>query len=401
MSEPRSAKPTGVFQRLGVPRAINAAGTLTRLSGSLMPTEVLDAMREAAQSFVRIDQLQLAVGRRIAEHTNSAAAIVTSGAAAGLTLAAAACIARDDFAFMERLPDTTGIPAEIIVPRSHRNGYDHALRAAGARIVEVGIAERTRDPQAWEIEAAITRETVAVAFAHGFSELDLEMIVQVAHRHGLPVIVDASASLPPRENLRAFASAGADLIAYSGGKGLRGPQASGILCGRKDLIASAALQMLDLDYLPELWNPPPDLIPADWVARGVPNHGIGRAMKVGREEIVGLWAALERFVALDQKAEQARLTKLAASLSEMLHGLAACEARTIDSPDRWPTLELHLGGAACLTALELVRALEASDPPIHVGQGAAREGTITIDPFCLQPGEAEIVARRIRELLAD
>ena len=136
---------------------------------------------------------------------------------------------------IDRLPDTAGLPNVIILPRSHRNGYDHALRAAGARIVEVGVAERTRDPQPWEIAAAITERTVALAFSVGFSPLKLTDVAAVAQRHKLPLIVDASAALPPKGNLRRFIAEGADLVAFSGGKAIRGPQASGILCGRRDL----------------------------------------------------------------------------------------------------------------------------------------------------------------------
>lgn len=388
-----------VYQHLGVSAGINAAGTLTRLSGTLMPDEVLAAMRSAASSFVRIDELQAAVGKRIAELTGAEAGIVTNGAAAGLCLAAAACIARDDFAVMDRLPETQGLPNEIIVPRSHRNGYDHALRAAGSRLVEVGIAERTRDPQAWEIEAAICPQTVAIAYSHGFSNLDLSHVVEVAHRHGLPVIVDASASLPPKRNLTAMIATGADLVTYSGGKGLRGPQASGILCGRKELIASAAVQMWDLDYLPELWNPPRDLVPAEWVARGVPNHGIGRSMKVGREEIVGLWAALERFAHLDESLEIDRCVN---DVQALLATLADCEAfqsRSVERQGLWPLVELQMSPYARKSALELVRELETGDPPIHVGQSEARRQIVLIDPFCLRPGDAQLVARRIVQLL--
>ena len=207
---------------------------------------------------------------------------------------------------MDRLPDTDGMPNEIVIPRSHRNGYDHACLASGrARLVEVGVAERTRDPQSWEIAAAVNERTVAIAFSVGFSPLPLADVVVVAREHGVPVIVDASAALPPRGNLRKFVAAGADLVAFSGGKAIRGPQASGILCGRKDLIASAGLQMWDMDFVPALWNPPPSLIDPAIAKRGIPNHGLGRAMKVGKEEIAGLLVALERFAAGDDAADLA------------------------------------------------------------------------------------------------
>ena len=330
--------PANIYEQLGVRAGINAAGTLTRLGGSRMDPEVTAAMAEAAQGFVPIDELHAAVGRRIVAATGASAALVTSGAAAGLTLAAAACLAGHDFARMDRLPDTSGMPNEIIIPRSHRNGYDHALRAAGAKLVEVGIAERTRDPQPWEIDAAIGPGTVALVFCVGFSPLDLSSVIKVAHRRGLPVIVDASAALPPRVNLRAFIAAGADLVVFSGGKGLRGPQTTGILCGRRDLVSSAALQMLDLDFLPALWSPPKELIDRDMLGEGVPNHGIGRGCKVGKEELIGLSVALERFLALDEAAEIARHSAAATRLTEGLHGLPGVDVTIEPSDGLWPNV---------------------------------------------------------------
>lgn len=388
-----------IYQRLGVRTGINAAGTLTRLGGTRMEAEVLAAMAEAARSHVRLDQLHAAVGRRLAEVTGSEAALVTSGAAAAMTLAAAACIARDDAGRMDRLPETSGLPCEIVVARSQRNGYDHALRAAGARLIEVGLAERTRDPQPWEIEAAIGPETVALAYFVGFSALALQDVVAVGRRHGLPVIVDASASLPPRANLRRFIAAGSDLVAYSGGKGLRGPQASGILCGKRALVASAALQMWDLDVLPELWDPPAELIDASWPARGVPNHGLGRGMKVGREEIVGLWVAVERFLALDEAAELARLSRLAEWMAAELRGLQGVHVELVPRVERWPVVVLCIDAArAGRTATELVRALEAGDPAVFVGQGECRAGRVGIDPFGLSDDEAACVVAQVRRL---
>lgn len=390
------------YARLGVRTAINAAGTLTRLGGSLMEPEVTAAMAEAARRFVRIDELQAAVGRRIAEATGAEAAIVTSGAAAAVTLAAAACIARLDFARMDRLPDTSGMPCEIIVPRSHRNGYDHALRAAGARLVEVGVAERTRDPQPWEIETAISPQTVAIAFAAGFSPLRLDEVVEVARKHSLPVIVDASAELPPKSNLRAFIDAGADLVALSGGKGLRGPQSSGILCGRRELVASAALQMWDMDQLRELWNPPAELIDAAIPQRGVPNHGIGRSMKVGKEEIVGLAVALERFLNLDEQAERTRLDRTTNKLIEGLGGIAGLSVSPIERRGLWSLVRLDIDAVQCgRTALDVARKLAEGTPAIYLADAGARDGMLAIDPFCLEPGEAETIVARVQELLSE
>ncbi len=390
---------SGIYDSLGVRPLINAAGTLTRLSGSIMAPETTAAMAEAAGSFVRIDTLQAAASRTIGKHTGAEAALVTAGAAAGLTLAAAACIARLNFAAMDLLPATDGMANEIIVPRSHRNGYDHALRAAGARLIEVGIAERTRDPQAWEIEAAIGPRTVALYFGVGFSPLRLDLVVEVAHRNDLPVIVDAAAALPPKRNLRTFIDGGADLVVFSGGKAIAGPQATGILCGDRELIASAALQSWDLDVLGECWNPPPTLIDARVTARGVPNHGIGRAMKVGKEQIVGLLVALDRFVEHDEQGQLARLSAAAAHIVNELQELSGLEARLTERPGLWHTVALRIDpDIAGITALELVQTLQRAETAIYLIEGHAREGVTGIDPFCLQAGEPEQVVAAIRRV---
>lgn len=387
----------GVYRSLGVQPIINAAGTLTRLSGSIMAPETTAAMAEAAASYVRIDELQAAASERIAHYTGAEAGLVTAGAAAGLTLAAAACLAGLDFAAMDRLPDASSMANEIIVPRSHRNGYDHALRAAGARLVEVGVAERTRDPQAWEIEAAIGPRTAALYYGVGFSPLDLQLVIEVAERNEVPVIVDAAASLPPKRNLKTFIEAGADLVVFSGGKALCGPQASGILCGRRELIAPAALQSWDLDVLGETWNPPANLIDAKIISRGVPNHGIGRSMKVGKEQIVGLMVALERFVKQDEKELRSRLKNTAAKIAGELKELEGLGVKLVENPGQWPCVELRVDPhVSSITAIELVQTLQRGDPAIYLIEGDAREGLTGIDPFCLQPGDAEKVIAAIQ-----
>ncbi len=390
-----------VYRQLGVVPIINAAGTLTRLGGGRMTGEAAAAMAHAAGQCVRIDELQAAVGAQIADWAGAEAAIVTSGAAAGLTLAAAACLAGSDWKRMDELPLVADRRCEIVVARSHRNGYDHALRAAGARIVEVGLAERTRDPQPWEIEAAIGPQTVAVAYFVDFSPLKLDEVVDVAHRAKVPVIVDASAALPPRARFRSLVATGADLVTFSGGKAIGGPQASGILCGRRALVASAALQMWDLDYLPELWDPPPSLIDPAWVARGVPNHGLGRSMKVGKEEIVGLWVALRRFLNQDEGAESARLSRMAEQVAEGLTGLPGVTVDCKPAGERWSQVWLTLDPrAARASAIDLVRRLGRGEPRVAVMQDQARAHRVGIDPNCLAADELEPLVARIRQELA-
>jgi D-glucosaminate-6-phosphate ammonia-lyase len=397
-----------VYARLGVRTRINGAGLLTRLGGSLMDPEVVAAMAEAARSFVDIAELQAAAGAVIAEVTGAEAGYVTPGAAAALTLGTAACLTGLDPARMDRLPHLEGLPHVVLMPRTHRNAYDHAIRAAGARIRDVGYGDRVvgsgvRGVEAWELEAAVTPEVVAIAVtATPADDPPLAEIVAVARRHRLPVLVDAAGALPPAENLRRFIAAGADLVAFSGGKAIGGPQASGILCGRRDLVAAAALQQLDLDVTPETWRPPPGLIPREALA-GVPRHGLGRGFKVGKEEIAGLVVALRRFVARDVGAEldrhQARLDAIAARLA----GLAGVQTRLRPAAEtgRFPLLDVALDARILgRGALAVSQALQAGDPPVHLGERRVGEGVLVVHPEGLRNGDERIVADRLRAVLA-
>ncbi|HEX2117278.1 MAG TPA: aminotransferase class V-fold PLP-dependent enzyme [Alphaproteobacteria bacterium] len=383
-----------IYAKLGVKRRINAAGTLTRLGGSLMAPEVLDAMREAAQCSVDIGELQSAASRIIGLMTGAEAGLVTSGASAALTLAAAACLAGYDIARMARLPDTREMPNEIVMPRTHRNAYDHALRAAGAVIVDIGHNDRgtsagVRGIEAWEIEAAFGPRTAAFCFAATpETKHDLGLVVETCHRHGIPVIVDAAAQLPPRTNLQAFIAAGADLVVFSGGKAIGGPQSTGILAGKRDLVASALLQLLDMDVVPQRWTAP------DFIDRAKvpvpPHHGIGRGFKVGKEEIAGLLVALKRFAATDDlerlRAVEARLAKIAA-------GLNGAEARIV--ADKVPTLEISVADAARALAQ-----LAAHDPPVHVGERKAGAGILIVDLQAVRPEDDSLLIAALRVAVA-
>jgi D-glucosaminate-6-phosphate ammonia-lyase len=395
-----------VYQRLSVAKRVNGAGLLTRLGGSLMDAQTLDAMREAAGAFVDIAELQTRAGEIIAAHTGAQAGIVTGGAAAALTLATAACIARNDVAKMERLPDTEGMADEVIIHRAHRTGYDHAIRAAGARLVEIGLNDRgvgagVRDLEAWEIEAAMGPKTAAIAYtATPDLEPALSRVVAVAERFKLPVIVDAAAQLPPKENLRRFIEEGAALVAFSGGKAIRGPQGTGLLCGREELIASALIQMLDLDILPETWTPPEGLLARHFADR-FPHHGLGRGFKVDKESIVGLVVALERFVACDLEAEiegrRELLSRIVLTISELHH----CRAREIrQTKGKYPALDIAIDVAALGSdAYAVSRALQRHDPPVHLGERHARQGVLVVDSAGLRPGDEEIIASALRIVL--
>ncbi|MBS0264071.1 MAG: aminotransferase class V-fold PLP-dependent enzyme, partial [Planctomycetes bacterium] len=303
-----------IYEQFGVSPIINVSGAVTRLGGAPMPDAVLQAFTSATGEAVPLEQLQAAASRKISRLTATEAGLVTAGSAAALTLGTAAILAGNDPGRMERLPHCAGFPCEFIVAREQRSGYDHAVRAAGARLIEVGFNEivanaGVRRTEPWEYEAAIGPQTAGVLYVYSpDSQPLLERVVEVARRNRLPVLVDAAGELPPRKNLELIAARGADLVAFSGGKAIRGPQSTGILCGRRDLIASAAVQMLDMDDHYDLWDPPPDFIEKREFA-GIPRHGIGRTMKVSKEEIVGLLTALDLFVsgAYDCHVAESRL----------------------------------------------------------------------------------------------
>jgi len=393
----------GVYEDLGVRPVINASGTLTRLGGSRMAPEVLAAMAEAAASFVHIDELQQQAGRVIAEITGAEAGYVVAGAAAGLTLGIAACVAGLDVSKMDRLPDTTGMKNEVVVQRGHRNAYDHAIRAAGVTLVEVGYLgyPGAGGTYAWQIEEAINERTAAVAcpILDTPGTVPLREVCEIAHAKGVPVIVDAAAELPPRSNLRRFIEEGADLVTFSGGKAIGGPQASGILAGRRDLIASVALQHQDMDVRPETWSK--RWMIADGTLKGVPHQGFGRGMKVGREEIVGLITALKIYAAGSDEEDLKRWNALLDIVEPHVRDLRGVTVKRYIPPRKpLPVLHVDLDQEALgLTAYEAANRLLAGEPAIAIGESYAEFGRLTVNPHGLTEDEAEIVGRRLGEVL--
>jgi len=395
-----------IYDEIGVPTVVNAAGTKTRIGGSLIRPAAADAMRAAADSFARISDLQSRASDLIAEVTGAEAGYVASGAAASMTLAAAAAIADDDLGTMARLPDTEGVADEIVMPRTHRTGYDHALRAAGATIVDVGTNDRhlgtgATNVEPWEIADAIGEDTAAVAYVQKeYTEPPLATVADIAHDHDVPVIVDAAAELPPVANLERFVDEGADMVVFSGGKAIRGPQSTGFLAGRQEYVRSAAAQHLDMHAAADAYDPPADLIDVDALG-GVPRQGIGRGLKVGKEELVGLIRALELFVEEDQEATQdewlRRAQRVAAGLAEApvtteLTGgdgvSVAPEVAVFVDPDTTGT-----------TAATLARELRQEDPRVFVGADGIDDGLVTINPMCLTDEEADYVVERIESYL--
>jgi D-glucosaminate-6-phosphate ammonia-lyase len=368
---------SGIYERLGIRPLINARGTHTRLGGSIMVPEVLAAMQEAAGAYILLDELQAKASEVIARATGAEAGMATGGAEAGLLLATAGILAGTDPIKIERLPDTTGMKNEAIIHRAHRNGYDHALRAAGAKVVEVGYGHGTIP---YQLEAAFTEQTALVEYLASpwasRGALPLAQTCAIAHKHGVPVLVDAAAMLPPAENLTRFIAEGADLVTFSGGKGLRGPQSSGILAGRADLIRAA-------------------------LANGSPNHSVGRAAKAAKEDIVGLIVALERYLALDHAAELARWEAQAEYMLERFDGLPGVEARTLyDGREHiTPRVELRFTPTSGIDAHDLVLAMEQGDTRIYLFEPngpSAAPNSVIINTQTMQPGDEKIIAEVLR-----
>jgi D-glucosaminate-6-phosphate ammonia-lyase len=385
---------TSIYQRFGVQTVINACGTVTRLSGGRMHPDVAAAMVAASEECVDMVALQAGACRIITSLTGAQAGIVTSGASAGILLGAAACLAGLDPARMNRLPEVPDRRNAFIVVRSQRNMYDRAVVVAGGRIVEVGIPDRysgpgVRDASAWEIAAAITPDTAGISYlAHPQSLPQLAEVAAVAREHGIPLLVDAAAQLPPAANLRFFLENGADLVAFSGGKAIGGPQASGILCGRSDLIASALLQMLDLDVFPDLWRAPEEFASLRQLP-GLPQHGIGRSCKVGKEEVIGLLVALERFAAADETMRRSEWRHLLEDIVATAGNVSGMQLRILDRTV--PTLEVTTDDADALAAR-----LAADAPPILCSLARRHEHVLLFSPVALAPEHASIIGARLR-----
>lgn len=370
----RSRSPaTSIYERFHLRTVIQASGTETAVGGALIHPEAVAAMVEASRAFVPIQQLNAAVGRKIAEATGAEAGYVTAGAAAGLLLSAAACITRGDPVRVRSLPDTEGMANEVIIHRVHRIKYDRMPRAAGGKLVEIGLPGQT---EPWELETAVTEKTACVAYIvspwTSPGALPFATVVEIAHRRDVPVIVDAASTLPPVEHLRRWIEEGADLVVYSGGKGICGPQDTGLLAGRADLIAAA-------------------------VANGSPNQGSGRAAKVSKEAIVGLAVALDIFLTHDHQRDYREHLEQARMIVNSLANRPDVEATLIADPSRYPFPEILLAPtpSATWTAAELRGALIAGDPSIYCRVFLDQ---LEVRTDGLQLGDAELIAESIKAI---
>lgn len=366
----------GVYADLGVRPLINAWGTVTVVGGSLMDPRVLDAMREASTAFVDLPALQRHAGERIAKLLGVDAACVTSGAAAGLTLAAAACMTRGNPDRRAQLPDTTGLRDECLMLRVHRNRYDRAVSLSGIRVRDVaGDTDLTID----DVRAAVTDRTAMFLYMAEAEtipgSLPLRKIARVMHEHGIPVIVDAAAELPPVSGIGRRLSDGADLLVLSGGKEIGGPQSSGMILGDTELVGECA-------------------------AHAYPHHGIGRGMKTDKETIVGLVTAVGLFV---QRDEPARVIEWERMVAEMVAALGARDDLRVR---RHVLTEPGIQPAAIprayvlplrASATEVADRMLAGDPAVVVGIDGAE---IALNPQCLTPKQVPLVVRAVAEACA-
>ncbi len=360
-----------LFKELGIRTFINAAGTYTAMSGSLMHEEVLDAIRSTSHEFAMIDEVQDKVGEKIAALCHSEAATVTAGCWSALVLGTAGVLTGMDPKKVAQLPHLEGMKSEVLVQKSHNSGYVHALTNTGVKMVEVETPE--------DVEKAVN-ENIAMMWFLNYAGPNGKITdkdwVALGKKHNIPTMIDMAADATPVENMWKFNDMGFDLVCVSGGKGIRGPQSTGILMGRKDLIAAARL------------NAPP---------RG---GNIGRGMKVNKEEILGMYVALEKFINLDHikqwKIWEDRVALIAAAANKIagvttIISVPAVANRTPTLNISWDTTKVKFNNGG------LQEKLRKGDPSIEVAGG--NENSINITSWNLQPGEEKIVAKRLKEEL--
>ncbi len=368
----------GVYDDLGIPRVVNGYATLTSLGGSLMPAPVTRAMMEAAASFVDMEELRIRVCAEIARMTRNEAAFVTTGASAGILLAAAACIAGSDPGKRSRLPDARGMRNEFVTQRCAHTAHDFSIHHAGGVRVSVGNDQRTTPD---ELAAAINDNTAAVFVTpRGTGPEGMVSVgetVEIAHAKGVPVIVDAAAQLPPPENLWFFTrELGADLVIFSGGKGLSGPQSTGLILGRPELIDACAFH-------------------------SSPHVYIGRPLKGGKEEMAGIYAAVKCYLEQDHGAlmdsYEAQVDHFTTELARVEHVTVARDFPS-EAGQPMPLARITIDEeAAGMRRDDVMNALLAGDPPIILAP-AGRDG-IHINPQTLRPGEERIISNRLLRVL--
>jgi L-seryl-tRNA(Ser) seleniumtransferase len=364
------------YEELGIPTVINAQGTMTMLGGSLIRPEVEAVMSQAAKHFVGIPALEVAAGKRIAQMLKlpqGYSALVTSGAAAAIQSGLAGILTGDNETLIQHLPDLTGMKSEVIIQKSHRNPFDHQLRATGVKLVEI----ETRD----QLRRAANERTAMMHFsnfANAAGQIKVDEWVRLAKELKLPCMNDAAADTPPVSHLWDYTNMGYDLVTFSGGKALRGPQCAGMLIGRQDLVHYALLN-----------NSPYE-------------DTLGRGQKVGKEEIVGMIKALELYLAEDHDALAREWQQRLDTVSKEVAKLPGVSTSffTPDLANHVPHMQITWDAKISLTAPQATQILRNGSPPIAVGGGEGRPG-LAISSFMLQPGEERIVADQLVKLFRD
>ena len=368
----------GIYEDIGVRPVINAIGTPTRYGGALLDPEIMETMRIASREFCLLDELHAKAGEKVAGMLGVEAAYVTASAACGLVITTAACMTGTDPECIRQLPDTTGMRDEVVVQKTHRIAYDQAIRLTGAKLVELDDSD---GPPVEAMRAAIgdgTRAAAVFYLGKNFKKpksVPLEQAVAMAHAVDVPVIVDAASECPPVSTLTRFTEAGADLVIFSGGKSLQGPQSTGLIIGRKELISACAVN-------------------------GTPFATVGRPMKVSREEILAFIKALELYLNRDHAADAARWEEKVRFIEEELAGIPHVSISRIDPEETYavPQIKVSIEPEAGLTGDDAVKSLLDGSPRIVV-QDRGEEG-FSINPHNLQDGQERIVAERCREVLA-
>ena len=368
-----------LYESIGVRPAVNCRGTFTIITGSQSLPEVKRAMELASHSYVHMDELMEAVGKRLAEITQAEWGMVTNGCAAALAHATAACVTGGDPEKMQRMPNLAGMKNEVIVPKYARNVYDHAVRMTGVKMVEVETAA--------QFEAAVNPRTAMVMIMSGPAaekgELSIVNTAVLAKKHGIPLLIDAAAEELTIPNLHL--KNGATLVAYSGGKCLRGPQAGGLLLGRKDLVQTA------------------------WVC-SAPHHTFGRSMKVGKEEVMGMLAAVEMWVKRDHAAEwkewERRLDVISTAAMKV-EGVSKTILQPEDLSNHAPVLQLSWDPRKVgVTGAEVEELLGKGTPRILVAGSSGnrrdlgRPSTLRIMPYMMEPGDEKVASEAIYRLLS-
>jgi L-seryl-tRNA(Ser) seleniumtransferase len=383
--------PPELNSRIGLIPIINGVGPATRLGGLPLSNRVWQAMREGSARSVRMEELHLKAGGYIAKLLGVPDAIVTSGAAAALTLATAVCLAGEDPKKIAELPKMDGGASVVVIQRAHRDPYDHAVTAAGATLREIGYTTLTHPN---ELIDALDSDVCAILWRPGGSRdlLSLRVSAEIGHAKNIPIIVDAAMFVPAVERLQDYFEAGADFIAVSGGKGFRGPHTSGLLCASPANVRRALLHHLDMDEKSTTWS---FGIENDTNA-SLPRNGIGRAMKVGREQIYGLLAAIEEYVVQNDHNFGAN------EIDECYLYLKNIAGAEVVKAYHEPLMQhnLHIAFGSEAKADDYYMQLSSGSPRIILGQELSARGILTVNPMALNVGDGAVIAQRIREVIS-